>query len=276
MSLQNFIPTIWSARLYDTLKQAHVLPNVVNRDYEGDITSHGDSVKINSIGSINVGDYGKNSTIQLQQLNSAQTILEIDQAKYFNFMVDDIDKAQNKPKVMDAAMREAGYALANTADSHLAGFQSDAGNTVTDITIETNPENTYNVLAAAALALDEANVPREGRWAVVPPFFNRGMVLGGVMEIESGTIDSQFEKVNGFVTRLLGFDILVSNNLEVVGNDTIGLAGTRRAISYAEQILDMEAFRPHDRFADAVKGLHVYGGKVVDPNALVRLVLRDA
>ena len=275
MSLNNFIPTLWSARLYETLKNAHVFANVVNRDYEGEISSYGDSVKINSIGSISVGDYAKNGTISLQQLNSAQTILEINQAKYFNFMVDDIDKAQSNPKVMDGAMQEAGYALADTADSYLAQFQSDASNTVTDITIDTNPENTYDVLADAALALDEANVPREGRFAVVPPFFVKGMVLAGIMET-AGAISAEQEKQNGYVSRLLGFDIWTSNNLEVVGSDTVGIAGTRRAISFAEQVLDMEAYRPENRFADAVKGLHVYGGKVVYPDALVRLVLRNA
>ena len=275
MSLNNFIPTLWSARLYETLKNAHVFANVVNRDYEGEISSYGDSVKINSIGSISVGDYAKNGTISLQQLNSAQTILEINQAKYFNFMVDDIDKAQSNPKVMDGAMQEAGYALADTADSYLAQFQSDASNTVTDITIDTNPENTYDVLADAALALDEANVPREGRFAVVPPFFVKGMVLAGIMET-AGAISAEQEKQNGYVSRLLGFDIWTSNNLEVVGSDTVGIAGTRKAISFAEQVLDMEAYRPENRFADAVKGLHVYGGKVVYPDALVRLVLRNA
>lgn len=273
MSLNNFIPTIWSARLYQTLKNAHVFANVVNRDYEGEISSYGDSVKINSIGSITVGDYAKNGTINLQQLNSAQSTLEITEAKYFNFMVDDIDKAQNNPKVMDGAMQEAGFALADTADSFLAAFQSDAGSTVTHATMDTNPEESYDALADAALALDENNVPREGRFAVVPPFFNKAMVLAGIFETLSGTISAEQEKMNGYIGKLLGFDIWVSNNLETDGGATVGIAGTRKAISYAEQILDMEAYRPENRFADAVKGLHVYGGKVIYPNALVRLVV---
>lgn len=274
MSLNNFIPTIWSARLYETLRKAHVFANVVNRDYEGEISAHGDSVKINTIGAVNIGDYAKNGTIDLQQLDSAQSILEITEAKYFNFMVDDIDKAQNKPKVMDAAMQEAGYGLADTADRFIAAFHTDASSTVTRDALNANPDRAYEALADAAQALDENNVPREGRWAVVPPLFNRAMVMAGIMETESGTIDAQFEKVNGYVGRLLGFEILVSNNLFVVGGATMGLVGTRRAISYAEQIIDMEAYRPQNRFADAVKGLHVYGGKVIYPNALVRLSLQ--
>lgn len=274
MSLNNFIPTIWSARLYETLRNAHVFANVVNTDYEGEISGSGDSVKINTIGSVSVGDYTKNGTINLEQLDSAQTILEIDQSKYFNFMVDDIDKAQNNPKVMDGAMREAGYALADTADGLIAGFYSDAQAEVEKNKIVVDePENTYEVLATAAEELDKKNVPREGRWAVVPPFFVTGMTLAGLFEV-SGNVDASQEKVNGFITRLLGFDIWVSNNLETSGNFTFGMAGTRKAISFAEQILDVEAYRPQDRFADAVKGLHVYGAKVIYPNALVSLKLQ--
>ncbi len=275
MSLNNFIPTLWSARLYETLKKAHVFANVVNTDYEGEISGEGDSVKINTIGSITIGDYTKNGTISLEQLDSAQTILEINQAKYFNFMVDDIDKAQTKPKVMDGAMREAGYGLADVADAYIAGFHTEAGSSVEELTMKTNPEEAYEALAYAGEKLDEKNVPREGRWIVVPPFFNTAMVLAGLLEA-SGTTDATQEKLNGFVARLLGFDIWVSNNLKVVSTNTIGLAGHRKAISFAEQILDVEAYRPESRFADAVKGLHVYGAKVIYPDALVKVTVKNA
>lgn len=273
MSLANFIPTIWHARLFETLKKAHVFANVVNRDYEGDISAAGDTVKINSIGEVTIGDYTKNSTIDLEQLNSVQQILVIDQAKYFNFMVDDIDKAQNNPKVMDGAMREAGWGLAQKADEMIAAFHSQAQATITKTQVMgTDPEHTYEALAEAGAKLDEKNVPREGRWAVIPPFFNAGMVLAGLMETAS--ISAEFEKANGYVARLLGFEIFMSNNLKTSSGSTYGMVGSRKAISYAEQILDIEAYRPQNRFADAVKGLHVYGAKVVYPNALVRLDLK--
>lgn len=278
MSLNNFIPVLWSARLLNTLNNAHVFANVVNTDYEGEISAQGDQVKINSIGEVTISDYTKNSNLSdPEALDAVQTILEIDQAKSFNFQVDDIDAAQQKPKVMDSAMQEAGWGLANEADKLIAGFYTSAHAEVEkNKIVDDEPENTYEVLAEAAEKLDEKNVPREGRWVVVPPFFNAGMVLAGLMET-AGSASAEFEKANGYLTRLLGFDIWVSNNLTVSGGYTYGMAGSRKAISYAEQILDIEAYRPEKRFANAVKGLHVYGAKVVYPNALVSLkVKRDA
>ncbi len=275
MSLNNFIPVLWSARLLNTLNNAHVFANVVNTDYEGEISAQGDQVKINSIGEVTISDYTKNSNLSdPEALDAVQTILEIDQAKSFNFQVDDIDAAQQKPKVMDSAMQEAGWGLANEADKLIAGFYTSAHAEVEkDKIVDNEPENTYEVLAEAAEKLDEKNVPREGRWVVVPPFFNAGMVLAGLMET-AGSASAEFEKANGYLTRLLGFDIWVSNNLTVSGGYTYGMAGSRKAISYAEQILDIEAYRPEKRFANAVKGLHVYGAKVVYPNALVGLKLK--
>ena len=275
MSLNNFIPVLWSARLLNTLNNAHVFANVVNTDYEGEISAQGDQVKINSIGEVTISDYTKNSNLSdPEALDAVQTILEINQAKSFNFQVDDIDAAQQKPKVMDSAMQEAGWGLANEADKLIAGFYTSAHAEVEkDKIVDDEPENTYEVLAEAAEKLDEKNVPREGRWVVVPPFFNAGMVLAGLMET-AGSASAEFEKANGYLTRLLGFDIWVSNNLTVSGGYTYGMAGSRKAISYAEQILDIEAYRPEKRFANAVKGLHVYGAKVVYPNALVRLKIK--
>ncbi len=274
MSLNNFIPTVWSARLLERLKVAHVFANVVNTDYAGEISAYGDSVKINTIGDVTVSDYTKNTNIgDPEALDAVQTILQIDQAKYFNFQVDDIDQAQQKPKVMDAAMQEAGFALADTVDGFIAGFHDKAHEEVEENNLLTNHDDVYEVIAEAGQVLDEKNVPRDGRWMVVPPFINTAMVIAGIMDT-AGSIDANQINQNGYVGRLLGFDIYMSNNLKGDGTWTYGMAGTRKAISYAEQILDMEAYRPEKRFADAVKGLHVYGAKVVYPKALVRLKVR--
>lgn len=122
MSLENFIPEVWSARLlvnlYNTLVYGN--PALINTDYEGEIRSQGDTVRIGSIGTVTVGDYSKNTDITAPQtLSDAQSTLTITQQKYFNFQIDDVDKAQQNPKVMGDAMREAAYALANTADKFI-------------------------------------------------------------------------------------------------------------------------------------------------------------
>lgn len=117
MSVTNFIPTIWSARLLAHLDKKHVYAALVNRDYEGEIKNYGDTVKINQIGDITIQDYQKGKDIaDPEDLSGDQTILVIDQAKYFNFAIDDVDKAQVNPKLMDAAMQRAAYGMNDVTD----------------------------------------------------------------------------------------------------------------------------------------------------------------
>ena len=128
MSLDNFIPSVWSAQLIRANEKALVYGNVANRNYEGEISAFGDQVRINEIGAVTVADYVKNSTvIAPETLDDAQRILEINQAKYFAFEIDSIDKAQQKPKVMNDAMQEAGYALKDAADQYIASLHGEAG-----------------------------------------------------------------------------------------------------------------------------------------------------
>ena len=132
MSLDSFIPTIWSNELLVSLTKALIFgqPNVANRDYEGEIRAAGDTVKINAIGPVTIGNYTKNTNISdPEELNDAQTTLEITQQKYFNFQVDDIDRAQQTPQVMAQAMQESAYGLRNEADTFLAGLLAAASTT---------------------------------------------------------------------------------------------------------------------------------------------------
>lgn len=102
MSLDNFIPQVWSARLLENLNKNHVFVNLCNRNYEGEIKGYGDQVKINSIGRVTIGDYSKNTDITAPEtLTDAQRILLINQGKYFNFQIDDVDRVQQQPKVME-------------------------------------------------------------------------------------------------------------------------------------------------------------------------------
>lgn len=275
MSVRNFVPTIWSAKLFQELDKAHVLVSLANRDYEGEIKAYGDQVKINAVGDITVSNYAPNVTsITPEQLTAAQTILEIDQAKYFAFYIDDVDDAQSNPKLMSEAMRKAAWGLGDKSDQLIAGFYTDAGVTVasTDVTNTT----ILDVLANTARELDENNVPQQGRWMVIPPWFHHKLVVNQIMETD-GSVSADAAYSNGFIGRAYGFDIYMSNNLSTgpsAGTNLkshYGLAGTNRAVSFAEQIIKMEAYRPENAFSDAVKGLHVYGAKVIDPNALISL-----
>lgn len=272
MALDNFTPEIWSAQLLVNLKNSLVFGSdaVVNRDYEGEIRAFGDTVRINSIGGVTVEDYTKDTdfTSARQVLSSSQMALVIDQAKKFDFEIDDIDMAQNNPKVMGAAMREAAFALGNTTDSFLSGLivanfvlgAGAAGNYLGDVTRAT----TYEGLVDLARKLDENNAPPEGRWAVVSPLVYAGL-LKDARFVSFGTQANRATIVNRVVGTIAGFNILVSNTVPLDVADPVVLAGSNMAVTFAEQVSKVEAYRPHARFADAMKGLHLYGAKVVRP-----------
>jgi hypothetical protein len=283
MTLTNFIPAVWSARLLSNLHKALVYggPNIVNHDYEGEISAFGDSVKINSIGAITVFDYTKNTDMPAAEtLTDAQRTLVIDQAKGFNFQLDDVDKAQTKPKVMDEAMQEAAYALRDVADQFIAAkyVDADAGNllgsTGSPVSIAAVAD-AYDNLVKLGVLLDNANIPSEGRFAVVPPWYE-GVMLRDQRFVSFGTDANRGTLENGVIGRAAGFTISKSNNVpNTAGSLHRIIAGHRMAWSFADQVNSVEAYRPERRFGDAVKGLHLYGGKTVRPKALAVLTANN-
>lgn len=282
MAINTFIPEVWAVALLRSLEKAQVFAQagVVNRDYEGDITQAGDTVRIQSIGAVTIGDYTKNTNMSAAEtLSDAETTLAIDQAKYFNFQVDDVDRRQGNPRVMAAAMAKAAYGLSDAADQLIAGFYASSGTAVassgspkTDLA---TAGKAYLYLVDLAVALDGQNVPSAGRWVVVPPWYH-GKLLIDDRFVKSGTDSAAATLANGQVGEAAGFRVLKSNN---VSNDATTyriMAGTAQAISYAEQVNGVEAYRPELRFADAVKGLHLYGAKVIQPAALSTLYANAA
>jgi N4-gp56 family major capsid protein len=278
MPIDNFIPTIWSARLLENLRKNLVYgqEGVINRDYEGEIRDAGSSVKINAIGPVTVAAYTKNTDINPpQNLSDATLTLVIDQAKYFNFQVDDIDRVQQKPKLMDAAMAEAAYALRDDFDQYIASLytQVDAGNLIGSDASPVVPTATtaYELLVDLAVILDDDKVPRANRWVVVPPWFH-GLLLKDDRFVKAGTDQTDQVLRNGEVGQAAGFQVLVSHNVpNTTGTKYKILAGHPMAIAAASQINKVEAYRPERRFADGVKGLHLYGAKVIRPTALALL-----
>lgn len=300
MSLNNFIPSVWSTELLVALRKSLVFGNIVNRDYEGMIANMGDTVRINGIGTITVSNYAKDTDISAAQaLTDAQTTLTISQAKYFNFAIDDVDQAQQMPKVMQEAMSYAAYSVADQIDQYIAGFYTDApaGSTIgssgtpTVVTVGTAANagagtTVFDYLMQLQQYLTQNNVPKSGRWAVVPAWittmlgqdtrftgFNtpeaRMTILTNKLDASGGL------SVDAYLGRIGGMDVYESNNAHHVGG-TLGATGTQdvvmvghpMALTYADNVVKTEAYRPPLRFADAVKGLHLYGAKTVRPQAL--------
>lgn len=283
MSIANFIPALWAGGLLAALDNAlqYGQNGVVNRDYEGEIRAVSDRVKINSIGDVTVKAYTKNSDIDApEELTSSQQELIINQANYFNFAVDDVERVQARPDVMSEAMRRAAYGLRNTADTYLAGLMRDAvgadntiGTTGAPKTDLGTAGKAYEYLVDLGVLLDQSNTPTDGRWVIVPPWFH-GALQKDERFVGTGSAGADARLLNGMIGRAAGFDVLMSNNVPKATATTVFrvIAGSPIATSYAEQILEVEAFRPERRFSDAVKALHVYGAKVVRPSNLAQLI----
>lgn len=282
MALDNFTPEIWSAELLVNLHNTLVFgsPAVVNRDYEGEIRNFGDTVRINSIGGVTVSDYTKDTDMSARQvLSSSQMALVIDQAKKFDFEIDDIDAAQNLPRVMGAAMREAAFSLANTTDGFISsmintavpGASAGLGNWLGNKSRASTTDGTYEGLVDLSRLLDENNAPPQGRWVVVSPLVYAALLKDSRF-VSFGTEVNRATIANRVVGTIAGFDVLVSNAVPTPGASPTVLAGSILAVTYAEQVSKVEAYRPHARFADAMKGLHLYGAKVVRPELTAKFV----
>jgi hypothetical protein len=270
-----FIPELWYPTIQSSLKKSLVYagPGVVNRNYEGTIRQQGDTVRIRSISRPSISNYTKNSTLTYEVLSDAQRALLIDQAKSFSFSVDDIDRVQGPGGELEEALVEASYGLRDAADQYVAGLYTAAisANQLGTVAI-TSADLAFTMLVNLMVKLDEANVPTEGRYVVVPSWLH-GLIVSDdrfTDNSKSGTTDTLR---NGQVGRALGFDILVSNNAPLVtGDDYAVLAGVPQALSYADQIVEMETLRLQATFGTGVRGLHVYGAKVVRPDAIATCI----
>lgn len=278
MAFDSFIPEVWSARLLGHLENLHVYSALLNRDYEGDIRAYGDTVHINQLGNITVRDYDGSDIEAPEELNGLDQILKVDQAKYFHFQVKDINSAQSKPKLMDSAMQRASYNVNDTIDAYLGQLLASgcpASNVLYDEAHAVTPTsaNAYDYLVDLATVLSENNVPMMGRWVVVPPWYH-ALLLKDQRFVGNGTGYNKAVLQGGLVGEAAGFQIHLSNNIPTTSAGCKVIAGTDQAGSFAEQLVEMEAYRRESNFADGVRGLHVFGAKVLQPQGLAMMVVK--
>lgn len=274
MAVTSFIPEIWNARLLYALRNDLVYTNLFNRNYEGDIQQAGDTVHINTITDITIKDYTRNTDIDNpEQLTTADQTLVVDQAKYFNFYINDVDKAQALPGLIDAAMASASHGLAEAVDKYLAGLLAAASGTITtglgstSTPLTVTAQSAYELLVDMKTAMDKANVPKMGRKVVLPPEFEGFMLKDSRFAANGGKGENRLE--NGAVARAAGFDIYISNNVpNTSGAKYKVIASTQESNTYAEQLVKTEAYRREKGFDDGVKGLLVYGAKIIRPAAV--------
>lgn len=275
MAITNFVPEVWSAKIWEQLETNLVYggPRVVNRDYEGDISEAGDTVHITSFSDPTIRSYTVETNITVDAITDATRALVVDQADYFAFDVDDVNKRQALKGWVDNRIRRSGYLLAKDADAYLASAMYSALNaTAYDlgaVTADISDNTAYaNVFVALWTSMTEGDVPPDGRWVVVDPDLYAALLQDSRF-IDASASGSTDALRNGFVGRIAGFDIYVSNQTPdpTTGVSAV-IAGHPMATTYAEQIASVEAQRRELRFGDLVKGLHLYGAKVVHPEAM--------
>lgn len=283
MAVDSFIPEIWNAQVLTGLEKSLVLaqPGVtVNSDYEGDIAQAGDTVHIGTLTDPTIADYVKNVTsIDPATLATADQTLVIDQAKYFAFELDDVDARQtiNGGALLSTAAQRAAYKLAEAADTYIGGLMTaGAGSVLTTVgtpgTAPADEVQAYKAIIALKVALDNKDVPQGGRWLTVSPDVY-ALLLQSSKFIDASQYGSNQPITNGEVGKVLGFTVKVSTNMPAGTNTSYVLAGTSMGCTFAQQINKTEAYRPQDSFSDAIKGLHLYGAKVVRPEFLAAVQL---
>ena len=270
MSINAFIPTVWSETLYRALEKKYIGVAHCNRDYEGDIRECGSSVKICGLNPVSVYDYTKNADMSApDELTSFNKELVIDQAKYFNFLIDDIERAQSNPDAMQLAMQNAANALADAADKYVFEICKEAGQMYE---AEVSVDNILNALIEARTMLYRHNVTEsEEVFLEVSPAIAEMLFKAKIGLTHDNT--SMLE--NGCIGSIFGYKVYVSKNIYTEGADNgdvhYCIMRTKRAITFAEQLSEVDAYRPELRFADAIKGLHLYGAKAVYAEEILRL-----
>lgn len=280
MATNDFIPKVWSAKILEALDKELVYADLFNTDYEGEITEAGDTVHIAQVGDVTIKDFNRDTDIAApDDVKVEDLTLEINKSKYFNISVCDVNEVQSNVSLLDTATQRAGYGFADVCDQYLGSLLATSGKVKDGLGTEAEPieitaGNAYETLVKMKTALDKANLPKQERKVVVPPEFEGFMLLDPRFVAKSSN-ESQDSLHEGTIYRAAGFEIRTSNN---VPSSTNGGSGSTTVFSivgsspiqgtFAQQILKTEAYRPEKRFADAVKGLHVYGAKVLRPNVV--------
>ena len=260
MAISNFIPQVRSARLQEKLQHALVFGLLCNRSYEGDIRQWGDTVHINTINDITVKPYDPAVAIDdPEELSGADTTLVIDHGAYYNFFINDVDAVQARADLMDAAMKNAAERLARDAETYiLSVIRAGAGKKET----KAIPDGgLYALLVDIKTAMDKAGVPRTDRKLVLPPELESDLLLD--QRFITGSSAAARRLAEGSVARAAGFDVYISGDLS---SEIIAM--TPEAVTFANQITRVDAYRPERGFSDGVKGLCLSGAKVLQPAAV--------
>ena len=292
----NFMPEIYSKKVLNFFRKASVAEAITNTDYAGEISAYGDSVKIIKEPVISVDQYERGGSITATTLTDNEVTLVVDTANAFKFIVDDIETSMSHVNFKEVASSSAAYALRDAFDTgviakmfagvpasspnHILGSDSATdlaagtfdGTGNLDIGYASGEHDPIDVLSHMARLLDEQNVPEEGRWFLANPEFYEQLVQSSTKLMSVDFNAGQGSIRNGLVSsgKLRGFDMYKTNNIAATSNAAGKcIAGHMSSTCTAQTIINTEVVRDTASFGDIVRGLHVYGAKVLRPEALV-------
>ena len=291
-----FLPSVYSKKVMNFFRKASVIEAITNTDYAGEISSFGDSVKIIKEPVISVSDYTRNSDTTETRLTDQEITLVVDSAKAFKFIVDDIESNMSHVNFKEMASSSAAYALKDSYDAavlatmfagcpasspnHILGSDSAVdlaagtfdGTGGLDIGFGSSEHDPLDLMGRMARLLDEQNVPEEGRWFVASPDFYEVLGQSSSKLLSVDYNGGQGSIRNGLVSsgKLRGFDMYKSNNIAATSNAAGKcMAGHMSSTATANTILSTEVLRDPTSFGDIVRGLHVYGAKVLRDEAII-------
>tara|TARA_B110001450_G_scaffold256693_1_gene288186 strand:- start:1291 stop:2280 length:990 start_codon:yes stop_codon:yes gene_type:complete len=291
-----FLPSIYSKKVLNFFRKASVAEAITNTDYSGEITAYGDSVKIIKEPVITVYQYERGADVTKTALTDQETTLVVDIANAFKFIVDDIETAMSHVNFKEVAASSAAYALKDAFDAGViakmfAGVSAASPNHILgsdnatdiaagtfdgtgnlDLGFGTNEHDPLDLMAHMARLLDEQDIPEEDRWFLAPPSFYEqlGQSSSKLMSVDFNAGQGSIR--NGLVSsgKLRGFDMYKSNNIAATSNAAGQIiCGHVSSTATAQTITSTEVIRDPDSFGDICRGLHVYGAKVLRPDALV-------
>ena len=291
----NFIPEIWSGKLIENFYDATVLAAISNTDYEGEIRSMGDTVNIRTTPEITIRDYVKGQTLTVENPDKPKLQLVIDKGEYFACVEDDVDKVQSDINMMDTWSKDASERMKIKIDQRVltdllpdiaatnkgatAGEQSASFNLGTSgaplsVTKDGAGGTTsvVDLIVDMGTVLDEANAPEGDRYLVIPAKM-AGLIKKSELKDASLTGDGTSVVRNGRLGMIDRFTIYVSHNLYVDSGKYSLIAGHKMGFTFASQMTEMESLRAESTFGNIIRGLQVYGYKVVKPEAIAQAVV---
>jgi len=307
----NFAPEIFSQKVLKFFRRASVVEDITNTDYAGEIENFGDTVRIIKEPTVTVSAYTRGSVVNAQDLADDQITMVVDNANAFAFKIDDIEERHSHVNFEALATSSGAFALKRKYDANVLQAMSDGagiagaddaslsgGLTTTNTALGTAsaPINVeaddagINLMLLMARSLDDQSVPEENRWFVAPPIFYEKMFQAGnkMAEVQvTGDATSPLRNGLAIPGTLAGFrcykstalnstagtDQVTLSGVATNASENIILAGHMSSTSTASHIAKTEVVRSTESFSDVIRGLHVFGRKVLRPEAMVRGII---